>query len=110
MVPAHLKLLPTNFARKQLQACLNEGLRIKGSEFPYSDARDALVEIEKNLQSIDGSFEKAALSLKTRSGKSDAGVRDGIRNLGTQTITRIDDFLPLLGFILRSTNARNAFE
>jgi len=89
-----------DFAKKQLHACLDEVGRIKESEFPYSHPKEALLKIEELLTGLSRSF--ALID-----NNSDAKA---VRNLGDKAITRISYYLPILGFVLRSTNARNAFE
>ena len=94
---AHLVAL----AQKRVRSVLQEIDRIASSEFPNEAARDALarirelfVEHQDTLQSIDDP-------------SSDPAVIDVVCQ---DVLTNLAEYLPLLGFILRSTNVRNAFE
>ena len=85
--------------RKRIAAVLEEIDRLRQSEFPYPHPRDALEllgEWFKNLQSI---LEKAVLV-----------TPDVINNACSMSLYELVVYVPILGFILRSTNVRNAFE
>lgn len=88
------------YTLKQVGAFLEEIERLKDSEFPYPHSHAALVEVAQvfanHLNYLDGITSEN--DLKTVRRVCDAAV-DGIGY-----------YLPLLGFILRSTNLRNAFE
>lgn len=73
---------------------------ILNGDFPFSSGRKAL----EKLQSVFASLEKnldRAIRLK-----DDANISSVAENINLKTL----QVLPILGFILRSTNVRNAFE
>ena len=86
--------------RKKLQAFLRQISHLLLSDFPYLSSESA-------LKLIKDYFEQALLRLDRASLASN-------RNVLVQTcITineRIRQYLPILGFLLRSTNIRNCFE
>src|SRR5579872_782473 len=88
------------YARRRYAAVLEEVERLKQAEFPYSHSRDALVELERVFQSqLD--------ALNRLTPKSSPMVA---KNACSQSLYSLFLYTPLLGFILRSTNVRNAFE
>lgn len=87
-------------ARSQVEAVVSEIDRIAGSEFPYyhssecvSDFRNVFVQHQIALASLVPGILPATVQLVCNSALAD-----------------IRDCLDLLGFLLRSTNVRNAFE
>jgi hypothetical protein len=93
-------MLQIGCARKQLLAFINEIARVKDSEFPYSHPKAALLAIENALRNVLSSIDAIDSTFDEKV----------VRNLGNQTIRQIIYYLPVVGYILRSTNARNAFE
>jgi hypothetical protein len=93
-----MSLLDT--ARKRVQAVLDEINRIAQYEFPYKASGDALKKVEQV-------FTARLASLNALNDQSDPGVVRQTCSLGLRDITV---YLPLLGFIVRSTNVRNSFE
>ncbi|MBU4231996.1 MAG: hypothetical protein L6277_10310 [Desulfobacterales bacterium] len=89
---------PLEYTLKRLRAFLDEIRHLSTSEFPYRQSKDALQILEKIFE-------------KYRSFLEDS-KRDKILDEGTcKNVNRgIVTYLPILGFILRSTNVRNAFE
>jgi hypothetical protein len=88
------------YSRNRLKAFLDELTRVHGVEFPYEDASKALVKIEATLR-------RHLSALDALSPQSDPAVtRAACKSASTALVI----YLPLLGFILRSTNVRNAFE
>lgn len=91
---------PLQYAQERTDAFLAEIDRLLQSEFPHRDSRKALTalqdvfEVEKALL---GSFDP----------ESSAAI---IRQQCGLTLAKLYNYSPLLGFILRSTNVRNAFE
>jgi hypothetical protein len=86
--------------RAQVEAVLCEIKRIEGSEFPYQHARDALNETK-------AVFESHRDSLASISEKSD---KDTAELACSTAFVDLSESIDLLGFLLRSTNIRNAFE
>jgi hypothetical protein len=70
------------------------------SEFPYADSKVALERVRVR-------FEDLKSELKGFTPDNDPEV---VKRVCRVMMERITEYLPLLGFILRSTNVRNAFE
>lgn len=86
-------------ARRRVHAFLNEISSLENSEFAYSDARYALREIKRRfLELLDRTRLPDSTSLGTINGVCLDISRD------------IEEYTAILGFLLRSTNVRNAFE
>lgn len=90
-----------DYAIKRLLALKGEISRLQKSEFPYSYSLEALTLLEKvvrqaikNLAFLDP-------------GKHDPKI---LKDKCAHALTLINNCLPLLGFILRSTNVRISFE
>ena len=88
------------YTRRQVSAFLEEIERLKDGEFPYPNSRSALVEIAKVFSNHLDYLEKITPT-------NDAKV---VRRACDAAVDGISYYLPILGFILRSTNVRNAFE
>ena len=86
------------YSRDRIKSVLDSIRQLKASEFPYSDSKDALCRIEQlfenTLQRLDA---------------TDADP-EYIRQLCSISLRHLFIYVPKLGFILRSTNVRNAFE
>ena len=89
-----------DFSKRRLEAFLDEVDHLKEIEFPYSHSRDALAPIYDALKN-----HREALGSLSES--SDPAT---VKAAAKSALTAIAIYLPLLGFILRSTNVRNAFE
>ncbi len=88
------------YARRRYDAVLEEIERLKQSEFPYSHSRDALLELETVFKN-----QLAALNRLTAHTTPQV-----VKNACSQSLYCLFCYTPYLGFILRSTNVRNAFE
>ena len=88
-------------AQKRVRAVLAEIDRIASSEFPNEAARDALTKIRDLFVEHQDTLELVT------DPDSDPDV---IELVCQDVLTHLLEYLPLLGFILRSTNVRNAFE
>lgn len=88
-------------ARARLASVLEEIGRLKQSEFPYSHPLDALTLIENRFKE-----HQAALFDKTL----EEAKEEKILNLCRQSLQELHKYVPILGFLLRATNIRNAFE
>ncbi len=93
-------MLLVKFAQSRLDAFLNEIDRLKQSEFPHQHSQDALIYLENNFLNHRASLQEAG----------EAGNKFMIDFRCIDTLKKIYLYLPILGFILRSTNARNGFE
>jgi hypothetical protein len=91
---------PLVFARQRLVAFRKELENIERSEFPYPAAERAL---ERIKQAID-------LQARTLDLLDEGSDLNTVKRYCKQQLTFLWDYLPFLGFILRSTNVRNAFE
>jgi hypothetical protein len=89
-----------DYARFRLEACVAEIGQLKEGEFPYKDSEEALSRIEAEIRR-----ELAQVTSLHEDSDPDAA------NLACFAALRcLAVHLPLLGFTLRSTNVRNAFE
>ncbi len=88
------------YAIRRLEQFLEEVGRVEQSEFPYPHSRDA-------LKRLEATFTRRLQRLRGLSDNSDPDV---VRNECALALEALFRYLPLLGFILRSTNVRNAFE
>jgi hypothetical protein len=93
-------VLSLEFSPARVRAFLEEITKLKASDFPYPDSEEALLLIEKVFLGFLDRLEK----LDT---KSDPQT---IRAACVAEVAGLFDYLPILGFIVRSTNTRNAFE
>lgn len=89
-----------DYAKQRYQAAISETNRLKNSEFPYDQIREALFALEDLFTKQVGSLSK----LKSTSSP------DIAKNACGQTLAYLFEYTPFLGFIVRSTNVRNAFE
>src|SRR5688500_3079004 len=94
-----MRVTPRDYALKRLEAFINEAQRLKELEFPYPHSRDA-------LNALAALFE----SRKKWIERIDPTDIDLVVNECALALDLLFDYLPLLGFTLRSTNVRNAFE
>jgi len=93
-------MMPLVFARNRLIAFHEELARLEHSEFPYPAAEAA-------LQKIKEVFVAHTKMLDMLGEGSDPNT---VNQVCQQQLTDLWDYLPFLGFILRATNVRNAFE
>ncbi len=89
-----------DYSKQRYQAVLTEIDRLKDSEFPYDQIRDALVTLEQFFLSQLASLNKI---------KPSSSV-DISQNACAQSLAHLFNYTPFLGFIIRATNVRNAFE
>lgn len=87
-------------AKSKLAGALAEVQKLKASEFPHNDSRDA-------LENIEGVFHELTGNLNDLAEDSDEQL---IKAECAEVNKQLARNLPLLGHILRSTNIRNAFE
>jgi len=88
------------YSISKLQGILEEVGRLKESEFPYQHSRDALIRLEELFLSHKNGLEGLAP-------KKDPAI---VRQLCSAIVADLFKYIALLGFVLRSTNVRNAFE
>src|SRR3989339_707432 len=89
-----------SFSKYRLQAFLEEARKLQEIEFPYQDSRIA-------LETTCRLFQKKLDRLERLDEKSDPTM---VAQECRLSLTALFQFVPRLGFILRSTNVRNAFE
>jgi hypothetical protein len=89
-----------DYTLQKIQLVLAQISRLLESEFPHSDSKKALellkLVFEQDEQLIEKSIKEGDLPIKEQA--------CGEANF------HVARFLPILGFVLRSTNTRNAFE
>jgi hypothetical protein len=89
-----------DFARARLQATIELIERLSQSEFPYEHSEAALALLETL-------FRQQLAKLKKLDDKVDPGI---VKQKCVFALYNCFVYLPVLGFLLRSTNVRNAFE
>lgn len=87
-------------ARARVTAVLQEIDRLKQGEFPYTHPRDALVLLETRFKWLQSVLQKTSADMP----------KETVRNVCRDSLRELSVYLPILGFILRATNVRNAFE
>ncbi len=87
-------------ARKRLQAVLDEIARVAETEFPYKGSEHALKKLE-NL------YRSRLSILNQLNDQSNTAI---LKQACSLALGDLFHYLPMLGFIVRSTNVRNAFE
>lgn len=85
---------------RRIDATIHTIQTLKDSEFPYSHSEEALLEVEKIF-----SVTRRALTQAR-----DSNDEINKKQISEEALKRLFIYIPLLGFILRSTNVRNAFE
>jgi hypothetical protein len=93
-------VLLIDYSLGRLDAALEEINRIEDSEFPYDQSHEALGRIRDLFKDC----RKRIVQLP-----SDKAL-DIVKAMCGEVLTTLFRYLPLIGFILRSTNVRNAFE
>jgi len=93
-------MLTLQNARARVVAVLEEIERLKQSEFPYDFPLDALNLLETRFRLHQGVLAKT----------SDDSPTSAIRNVCRDSLRELHVYVPVLGFLLRATNVRNAFE
>src|SRR5476649_1511980 len=96
------------FSRHRLVAFKNQIDSLEHMEFPYEDSRLA-------LRKLKGKFNKLIETLDTIASLSNGATEedvdlDPLKEFSNKTLGILTKHLPVLGFILRSTNVRNGFE
>ena len=87
-------------ACRRITAAIDEIERLRESDFPYPHAREALLELDRMF--------RAQLDVLKR---IPAGAAVHVANNAcSASLYQLFVYVPILGFILRSTNVRNAFE
>ena len=89
-----------NFSKSRFDAALSQIDQLKQSEFPYPHARSVL----ETLQSL---FQAQRTALDAISPSSTPTIA---KHLCSVSLSYLFRYTPKLGFVLRSTNVRNAFE
>jgi len=89
-----------DYAKQRYEAAISEINRLKNSEFPYDQIREALAALEDLFTRQIGSLKKLKPTSSPTIAKNSCG----------QTLAYLFDYTPFLGFIVRATNVRNAFE
>lgn len=93
-------MIYVEYAKQRYDAAILEIERLKQSEFPYPHIRDALLQLETV-------FRNQRTQLDKLTSKSTPAIA---KNACSQSLGYLFNYTPFLGFILRATNVRNAFE
>jgi hypothetical protein len=93
-------VLSLEFSKGRVAAFLEEIRKLKASDFPYPHSEQALILIEKVFSGF----------LDHLDALDDQSDPETVRTACVAGLAGLFDYLPILGFILRSTNVRNAFE
>lgn len=93
-------MIPLQYAIQRVRGILREISHLKDEDFPYPHPKDALNEIEKLFQQ----------RLDTLSDLTSDDNPDVVRSLCSESLLLHAKYLPLLGFLIRSTHVRNSFE
>lgn len=89
-----------DYSKQRYNAVLSEIERLKNLEFPYDQIRDALGTLEQFFLRQQASLNKIKPPTSVAIAQNACG----------QSLGHLFNYTPFLGFILRSTNVRNAFE
>ncbi|MFZ5865603.1 MAG: hypothetical protein ACOYXY_06965 [Thermodesulfobacteriota bacterium] len=89
-----------DLAKRRVTAVIDEIKRLKESEFPYAQPREALNRLEQKLNN-----QLSVLGKISPDAPADIG-----NEACSESLYKLFLYVPYLGFILRSTNVRNAFE
>jgi hypothetical protein len=95
-----MKMDTIDLAKRRISAVIEEIDRLRQSEFPYPHPREA-------LDNLDRLFRHQQFVLKKVSPTAPVKL---INNACSISLYQLFLYIPVLGFILRSTNVRNAFE
>ena len=101
MIPSYA-LKRVRYARKRLQVTLEEIEHLKESEFPYPQSKAA-------LWNLEAFFKRRLAEIKAFDDQKTEDVTI-VTQACSISLYSLFMYLPILGFILRSTNVRNAFE
>lgn len=93
-------MVTIDHARKRIVTVIEEIDRLKQSEFPYDHPYEALELLAERFKRHQSILEKL----------SPTATADLINNACSASLNDLYLYVPILGFILRSTNVRNAFE
>lgn len=93
-------MLALDYSRQRIRSVLDEINRLQDSDFPYSHSRDA-------LQNVKTVFDERLTALDSLTDKNDKTI---VQTTCAESLLQVFRYLPLLGFVLRSTNVRNSFE
>lgn len=94
------KALRLASARRRVRAFLDQIAELKNADFPHADGREALSLLKKEFETRQRSLDRIP----------DAVSEDTVDEMCAETSIFLSRYTAILGFILRSTNVRNAFE
>lgn len=96
-------MVTIEYSLRRVNSVIEEIERLKQSEFPYKSSKTA-------LQILERKFNDHQETLKRLNRASPPPSQLVANNACSISLTDIYLYLPILGFILRSTSVRNAFE
>lgn len=88
------------YSRARVEAMLKEIARLKDSDFPHSDSRFVLDQIEGFFVSIKNDLDGLTANSDPKT----------VEAACSESLKQLFDYHRLLGVVLRSTNVRNSFE
>jgi len=88
------------YSKERVESTIEVIKRLKLIDFPYDHSKNA-------LEKVDEVFRQLQTDLENTTASKDQALA---AQLSTRILEQVWRFLPILGFILRSTNVRNAFE
>ena len=107
-------MLYREHAQKRLRAFCAQISELLGSEFPYPQSKEALRYLHRVFgQKLAFLSQRVAFleSVDANTNPEDyEQLVDLVKKRCIDAVTSTFDYLPILGFLLRSTNVRNAFE
>ena len=89
-----------DYSLKRVDGVLAEIDRLKQSDFPYTHPSDAMELLDKIFKDAHSVLEKVSPDAEA----------DVIHDVCSTYLYQLYVYVPILGFLLRSTNVRNAFE
>lgn len=103
-IPIASEMSTIDYSIERVSRVLQTVESLKESEFPYKQSREALDDVECILQQTLENL------TDTNTFADEKGFEVMVQTVCAESLETIFNYLPLLGFILRSTNVRNAFE
>ena len=98
--PSPAKVLRLASARRRIRAFLDQIADLENAGFPHPDGREALLRLKQEVQLRQRSLARIPPEVS----------EETVGEVCSETSVFLERYTDILGFILRSTNVRNAFE
>lgn len=98
--PSLAKVLRLASARRRIRAFLDQIVDLESAGFPHPDGREALLQLKREVELRQRSLDRLP----------DKAPEQTVDEVCANTSAFLARYTDILGFILRSTNVRNAFE